>query len=75
MTSCLLACERSKRESYEDQIFHSGPGCNVSLNFLKLISQICQYFLLKKCEKLASLIFSTKNISGFSYKVIKHLTS
>ena len=38
----------------------SGPGCsklttslvNVSLNFQKLISQICQYFLLKKCEKL-----------------------
>ena len=37
-----------------------GPGCskltttlvNVSLNFQKLISQICQYFLLKKCEKL-----------------------
>ena len=38
----------------------TGPGCskltmwlvNVSLNFQKLISQICQYFLLKKCEKL-----------------------
>ena len=37
-----------------------GPGCsklttslvNVSLNFQKLISQICHYFLLKKCEKL-----------------------
>ena len=37
-----------------------GPGCsklttplvNVSLKFQKLISQICQYFLLKKCEKL-----------------------
>ena len=36
----------------------SGPGCsklttslvNVSLNFQELISQICQYFLLKKCE-------------------------
>ena len=36
----------------------SGPGCsklttslvNVSLNFQKLISQICQYFLSKKCE-------------------------
>ena len=25
---------------------------NVSFNFQKLISQICQYFLLKKCEKL-----------------------
>ena len=37
-----------------------GPGCsklttslvNVSLNFQELFSQICQYFLLKKCEKL-----------------------
>ena len=37
-----------------------GPGCsklttslvNVSLNFQKLISQICQYFLLKQSEKL-----------------------
>ena len=46
----------------------SGPDCskltmslaNVSLNFLKLISQICQYFLLKKCEKLFSLIFFNK---------------
>ena len=38
----------------------SGPGCsklttslvNDSLKFQTLISQICQYFLLKKCEKL-----------------------
>ena len=38
----------------------SGPGCsklitslvNVSLKFQTLISQICQYLLLKKCEKL-----------------------
>ena len=37
-----------------------GPGCsklttsfvNVLLNFQTLLSQICQYFLLKKCEKL-----------------------
>ena len=55
----------------------SGPGCskltmslvNVSLKFQTLISEICQYFLLKKYEKLlqctakASHIFSTKNIS------------
>ena len=44
---------------------YPGPGCsklttsklttslvNVSLKFQTLISQICQYFLLKKCEKL-----------------------
>ena len=38
----------------------SGPSCsklkaslvNVSSKFQTLISQICQYFLLKKCEKL-----------------------
>ena len=38
----------------------SGPGCsklttslvNVSLKFQSFISNICQYFLLKKCEKL-----------------------
>ena len=67
----------------------SGPGCsklttslvNVSLKFQTLISEIFQYFLLKKCEKLlqcsakASLIFSTKNFSVFGYKVVKHLMS
>ena len=66
-----------------------GPGCsklttslvNEALKFQTLISQICQYFLLKNCEKLlqcsakASLIFSTKNFSVFGYKVVKHLTS
>ena len=69
--------------------YTSGPGCsklttslvNVSLKFQMLISQIHQYFLLKKCEKLlhctakASLIFATKHFSVFGYKVIKHLTS
>ena len=50
----------------------AGPGCsklmtslvNVSLKFQTLISNICQYFLLKK----ASLIFSTKILV---YLVIK----
>ena len=40
--------------------FISGPSCsklstwlvNKTLKFQTLISQICQYFLLKKCEKL-----------------------
>ena len=67
----------------------SGPNCsklttslvNDPLKLQMLISQICQYFLLKKCEKLlhciakASLIFSTKNISVIGYKVVKHLMS
>ena len=37
------------------------------------------FFVEKMCEAFAnakaSLIFSTKNISVFGYKVIKHLTS
>ena len=41
-------------------IYESWPGCskltaslvNETLKFQTLISQICQYFLLKKCEKL-----------------------
>ena len=62
----------------------SGLGCsklttslvNVSLKFQMLISQLCQYFLLKKCEKLAKafLNFSIKNINVFGYKLVKHLT-
>ena len=65
-------------------VFKPGAGCsklttslvNVLLNFQKLISQICQYFLLKRCVKLKLLfIFSTKNFSVFGYKVVKHLTS
>ena len=50
-----------------------GPGCsklttslvNASLNFQKLISQICQYFL----------IFSTKKFNVLGDKAVKHLTS
>ena len=67
----------------KNDITKSGPGCskltmslvNVSLNFQKLFSQICQYFLLKRCIAKASLIFSTKNFSVFGYKAVKHLTS
>ena len=65
----------------------SGPGCsklttllvNVLLKFQTLISQICQYFLLKNvrsfCIAKASLTFSIKNIGVFGYKVVKHVTS
>ena len=52
----------------------SGPGCskltmllvNVALNFQKLFSQICQYFLLKNCEKL----LQCKSFSHFFNKKI-----
>ena len=50
-------------EKNPQKLLHSttGPGCsklttslvNVSLKFQTLISQIHQYFLLKKCEKLS----------------------
>ena len=66
----------------------SWPSCsklttslvNETLKFQTLISQICQYFLLKKkYEKLlqckSSSHFSTKNISVFGNEVVKHLTS
>ena len=78
---------KSVGQSTKYFMYKSGPGCsklttslvNISLNFQKLISQICQYFLLKKSEKLLQCKrfshFSTKNISVFGYKVVKHLTS
>ena len=47
-------------KDYNTKLDQAGPGCsklstslvNVSLNFQKFISQICQHFLLKKCVKL-----------------------
>ena len=63
---------------HQRQFVSSETGCsklttslvNISLNFQKLISQICKYFLLKKCEKLLhcksfSLIFLTKKFCVF----------
>ena len=53
-------------------VWITGPGCskltmslvNVSLKVRKLISEMCQYFLLKKCEKLL-------HCKSFSYFVNK----
>ena len=53
----------------------SGPCCsklttslvNVSLKFQTLISEICHYFLLKKCEKL----LHCKSFSHFFNKKIQ----
>ena len=69
-------------------MYTPGPGCsnlktslvNVLLKFQMLISQTCQYFLLKKCEKLLlcksfSSFFHQKNFSVIGYKAVKHLTS
>ena len=62
-----------------------GPSCsklttllvNDSLKFQTLISQICQYFLLKQCEKLLQLLsFFQQKISVYLVnEVVKHLTS
>ena len=64
-----------------------GPGCsklttslvNVLLKFRTLLSEICHYFLFKKCEKLLQgksfSHFFNKSICVFGYKVVKHLTS
>ena len=77
----------NRRDLFMEQgnISLPGPSCsttslvNETLKFQTLISQICQYFLLKKCEKLLQCKsfshFVNKNISVFGYKVIKHLTS
>ena len=61
----------SKRRNFA--VVTSGPSCsklmtllvNISLNFQKLISQIYQYFLLKKCEKL----LQCKSFSHFFNKI------
>ena len=74
------------RDWFSNALYLFGPGCsklttslvNVSLKFQTLISQIYQYFLLKKCEKLLHYKSLShcfiKNVSVFGYKVIKHLT-
>ena len=73
----LLIADRIK--CIDEEVYTSRPGClkltmplvNIWLKFQTLMSEIRQYFLLEKCEKLcsakASLIFSTKNISVFGY--------
>ena len=73
-------------EGILNRLYPSGPRCsklttslvNVSLIFQTLISQICQYFLLKKCEKLLQCKsfshFSNKKYQWFGYKVVNHFT-
>ena len=62
--------EWSFKQSLNISLWLPGPGCskltaslvNDSLKFQKSVSNICQYLLLKKCEKLlqASIIFFNK---------------
>ena len=59
MVKLTLKAPKMKVVEFANSI-KAGPGCsklttslvNVSLKFQTLISQICQYFLLEKCEKL-----------------------
>ena len=77
--SCKMHSKRALYKKNRARLFKTNDIVNVLLKFQTLISEICQYFLLKKCEKLcsakASLIFLTKNISVYGYKVVKHLVS
>ena len=60
VSRAILSGDRSCIFNQGFQWKKSGPGCsklttslvNVSLKFQTLISEICHYFLLKKCEKL-----------------------
>ena len=55
-----LQFPEEKKMIHQLKPFMSGSSCsklttllvNVSLKFIRLITEICQYFLLKKCEKL-----------------------
>ena len=57
--------------------YRHGPGCsklttslvNVSLKFQMLISEVCHYFLLKKCEKL----LHCKSFSHFFNKKYQYI--
>ena len=64
-------------DPHDRDTWRSGPGCskrtmplvNASLKFQTLISQVCQYFLSKKCEKLLVqklLSFFRQKISVYS---------
>ena len=65
--------------SYKVLLFKTND-VNVSLKFQTYISEMCQYFLLKKFVKLSQRknffnFFTTKNIIVFGNKVVKLLTS
>ena len=78
------------RQFFSFSVWLPGPGCSklttslvkMSLKFQMLISQICQYFLLKKCVKLLqcksfSHFFNKKfqRIWLYSCKTLNKLTS
>ena len=81
-TIYIFSC--SKRDCFDNLKLNfcskrSGPGCsklttslvNVSFKFQTLISNICQYFLLKKCMKLLQKLLSFFQQKISVYLVIK----
>ena len=64
-------------EGFHKSASQTGTGClklttslvNKTLKFQTLISHICQYFLLKKCEKL----LQCKSFSHFFNKKFQHI--
>ena len=71
-------CFPSRVDPVVKVLYSPGPGCsklktslvNVSLNFQKLISQICQYFFVEKMGGVQKLLsFFKQKIS--EYLVIK----
>ena len=72
-----LDCLIDYRKSYRCHKA-TGPGCskltmslvNVLLKFQMLISEVCQYFLLRKCEKAFSL---QKLLTFFQQKISVYL--
>ena len=81
MTVTVIESKNNKTLFFLLECKRTGPGCskltaslvNDSLKFQTLISQICQYFLSKKCEKLLQKLFSTK-ISVYLIHLQKLLT-
>ena len=80
MIAYMLFCAEDAIEVLPCLYFNdsrSGPGCskltmslvNETLKFQTLISQICQYFLLKKCEKL----LQCKSFSHFIDKKFQYI--
>ena len=74
-----LGCNMATTDEFE--VTRSGPDCsklttslvNVSLKFQMLISQIHQYFLLKKCEKLLQCKSVQKLFTFFQQKISVYL--
>ena len=77
VNTCAIDMETQRGETWT-RLFKTNDVVSKRDIIPMFISQICQYCLLKivrsVCSTKASLIFSTKDISAFAYKVVKRLT-